>query len=65
MFQINNFTNNDDVRIVDAKGAFQIVEYKRDLSVTPATAQTAFFCNEMNVRNRSYAGSGSRALKHG
>ena len=52
MFQINNFTNNDDVRIVDAKGAFQIVEYKRDLSVTPATAQTAFFCNEMNVRKR-------------
>ena len=52
MFQINNFTNNDDVRIVDAKGAFQIVEFKRDLSVTPATAQTAFFCNEMNVRKR-------------
>ena len=52
MFQINNFTNNDDVRIVDAKGAFQIVEYKRDLSVTPATAQPAFFCNEMTVRKR-------------
>ena len=52
MVQINNFTNNDDVRIVDAKGAFQIVEYRRDLSVTPATAMTAFFCNEMNVRKR-------------
>ena len=48
MVQINNFTNNDDVRIVDAKGAFQIIEYRRDLSVTPATAMTAFFCNEMN-----------------
>lgn len=52
MIQINNFTNNDDVRIVDAKGAFQVAEYKRDLSVTPSTAMTAYFSNEMNVRKR-------------
>lgn len=52
MYQIRNFTDNDDVRIVDAKGAFQVVEYMRDLSVTPATAMTAFFSNQMNVRKR-------------
>lgn len=52
MFQINNFTNNDDVRVLDTRGAFQVIEYMRDLSVTPSTAMTAYFCNEMNVRKR-------------
>lgn len=49
MVEIRNFTNNDDVNIVDTKGAFQIIEYKRDLSVIPQTAATAFFCAEMDV----------------
>ena len=52
MFQIKNFTDNDDVRILDSKGAFTAVEYLRDLSVTPASAQNAYYCNEMNVRKR-------------
>ena len=52
MYRIQNFTNNDDVRIVDSKGAFQVIEYKRDLSVTPQTAMTAYFCNVMNIRKR-------------
>lgn len=52
MFKINNFTNNDDVNIIDQKGAFSVVEYKRDLSVTPDSAVTAYFCSEMNVRRR-------------
>ena len=33
-------------------GAFQTVEYLRDLSVTPNSAQNAYFCQEMNVRKR-------------
>lgn len=52
MFKINNFTNNDDVRIVDQKGQFTVAEYIRDLSVTPATAMHAYFCNEMHVRKK-------------
>ena len=52
MYTIKNFTNNDDVRIVDTKGAFMIAEYIKDLSVTPMTAMEAYFCNEMNVRKR-------------
>ena len=52
MFRINNFTNNDDIRIVDTCGAFTVVEYLRDLSVLPEQAQMAYFCNEMNVRRR-------------
>lgn len=52
MYRINNFVNNDDVAVLDSKGAFRVIEYKRDLSVTPSTAMTAYFCNEMNVRKR-------------
>jgi len=52
MFRVNNFTNNDDIRIVETLGAFTVVEYLRDLSVLPAQAQTAYYCNAMNVRRR-------------
>lgn len=52
MFYISNLTDNDDVRILDKKGAFTVIEYLRDLSVMPETAQIAYFCNEMNVRKR-------------
>ncbi|MBQ2920646.1 MAG: AIM24 family protein [Oscillospiraceae bacterium] len=52
MYRINNFTNNDDIRILDRKGPFTVIEYKRDLSVTPQSAAMAYYCNEMNVRKR-------------
>ena len=52
MYQINNFTNNDDIKILDSRGAFTVVEYRRDLSVLPENAMQAYYCNEMNVRKR-------------
>ncbi len=52
MYQIQNFTNNDDIKILNQLGPFMVVEYQRDLSVMPHEAQIAFFCNEMNVRKR-------------
>lgn len=52
MFAIKNFTDNDDVRVLGSMGPFTVVEYLRDLSVTPSTAMTAYYCNEMNVRKR-------------
>ena len=52
MFQIQNFTNNDDVKTFESKGPFTVVEYQRDLSVMPSDAQIAYFCNAMNVRKR-------------
>ena len=52
MFQIQNFTNNDDVKTLESKGPFTVVEYQRDLSVMPSDAQIAYFCNAMNVRKR-------------
>ena len=52
MFQVKNFTDNDDVKILDQKGAFTVIEYQRDLSVTPGSAITAYYCSQMNVRKR-------------
>ena len=52
MYQIRNFFENDDVKVIDSKGAFSVVEYQRDLSVLPQTAMTAYYCSQMNVRKR-------------
>lgn len=52
MYTIKNFTDNDDIKVLDSLGAFTVVEYQRDLSVSPDDAQLAYFCNEMNVRKR-------------
>lgn len=52
MYKISNLIDNDDVRVVDELGPFTVIEYLRDLSVTPSYAQTAYYCNEMNVRKR-------------
>jgi len=52
MYQLKNFLNNDDIQVINQLGPFKVIEYKRDLSVTPFTAETAYFCNMMNVRKR-------------
>lgn len=52
MYQIKNFFDNDDVKVIDSLGAFSVVEYQRDLSVTPQTAMTAYYANQMNVRKK-------------
>lgn len=52
MYKISNFTNNNDIRIIGELGAFKVIEYVRDLSVTPDTAEISYFSNLMNVRKR-------------
>ena len=52
MFKISNFTNNDDINITIEKGAFKVIEFKRDLSVTRDSAQGAYFASQMNVRKK-------------
>lgn len=52
MYNIRNFTDNDDVKLIDELGAFKVIEYQRDLSVMPHEAVTAYFCNKMNVKKR-------------
>jgi len=52
MYQILNFTNSDDVKIIDSLGAFSVIEYQRDLSVMPEDAMKAYFASKMNIRRR-------------
>lgn len=52
MYKISNFVGNDDVKELDRKGPFRVIEYERDLSVTPNSAIQAYYCSEMNVRKR-------------
>lgn len=52
MYQIRNFFNNDDVKVIDSLGAFSVIEYQKDLSVMPETAMQAYFASQMNVRKR-------------
>lgn len=52
MYKVKNFMENDDVRVIDSMGAFSVIEYQKDLSVTPDTAIMAYYASEMNVRKR-------------
>ena len=38
LYRVSNFTDNDDVKTLDQKGPFTVIEYQRDLSVTPGSA---------------------------
>ena len=38
MFRISNLTKNQNINFIDDLGPFQILEYKKDLSVNPYTA---------------------------
>lgn len=52
MYQISNFTDNDDVKILCQQGPFQVVEYQRDLSVSPSSAMVAYYSAQMNIKKR-------------
>ncbi|MCD7839309.1 MAG: AIM24 family protein [Erysipelotrichaceae bacterium] len=52
MFKISNFTNNDDIKIINELGPFQVIEYQRDLSVSPDDAIMSYYCQEMNIKKR-------------
>lgn len=47
MYQLSNFIDNDDIRTLAQLGPFQVIEYQRDLSVSPDSAQTAYFSSVM------------------
>lgn len=43
---------NDNIEVKQELGCMKILEYKRDLSVTPGSSVAAYFSSEMNVRKR-------------
>lgn len=61
MYQIKNFFDNDDVKVIDSLGAFSVVEYQRDLSVMPQNAMVAYYSSQMNVRRRQVVCDVSKA----
>lgn len=52
MYQIKNFMDNDDIKVIDSLGAFSVIEYQKDLSVMPQNAMEAFYASQMNIRKR-------------
>lgn len=51
--RISNFVDdNDNIIVVDEKGPFRVIEYERDLSVTPSESMIMYFSSKMNVRPR-------------
>ena len=49
--QIKNLTN-EERKITKQKGIFSVLEYARDLSVSPFNATSQYFMSKMNVRRR-------------
>ncbi len=52
MVTCKNLFENKNIEVVETKGDIKVIEYKRDLSVNPANAVTAYYASEMNVRKR-------------
>ena len=52
MFQLNNFYDNSNMKCVSQLGQYKVFEHDKDLSVSPYTAETAYFAANMNVHKR-------------
>ena len=56
MYTVNNFIGSDrtnpNIVIKDELGSFTVVEYEKDLSVTPETAAASYYSSLMNIRRR-------------
>lgn len=52
MIRTNLFQPTDAHKIIAQKGRYSLLEYEKDLSVTPVSASTAYFASKMNVRKR-------------
>ena len=52
MVTCKNLFENKNIEVVETRGDIKVLEYKKDLSVNPANAMTAYYASEMNVRKR-------------
>lgn len=52
MFQLNNFYDNNNMKCISQLGQYRVFEHEKDLSVSPYSAETAYFSSAMNVRKR-------------
>ncbi len=63
MTSVSNFLDNPNVVLREEQGAFQVIEYKQDLSVSLSTAMAAYYASKMNVRKRQVICDLSKAIK--
>lgn len=52
MVTYKNLYENKNIEIVETRGGVKVLEYKKDLSVDPASAMTLYYASEMNIRRR-------------
>ena len=52
MIRTNLFQSTDAHRITQTVGCFSVLEYDRDISVTPENAAEAYYASHMNVKKR-------------
>lgn len=52
MIKSNMLIETEARKVVDRKGCFTVVEYEKDISISPDDAQSAYFRSEMNFRKR-------------
>ena len=52
MYTTNLIENSESRRIIAKKNNFSVLEYIKDISVTPSQAEMAYFASAMNVRKR-------------
>ncbi len=52
MYQIGNLFDNKNVVCTAQLGQYRVLEHQQDLSVSPYSAETAYFSSKMNVKRR-------------
>lgn len=52
MVKTNLLSETEAKKVIEKRGRFSVIEYLRDISVSPSRAQEAYFASEMNVRKR-------------
>ena len=49
MISTNIYSETQARKVVKQLGCFSVIEYMKDISVSPQTAQTAYFMSKMGV----------------
>lgn len=57
MIRSNLLETSGSRSVVAEKGRFSVIEYEKDLSVSPYSAEMAFYSSNMNIRKRQVAAS--------
>lgn len=52
MYKISNLQENPNIKVISSLGNVRVLEYQRDMSVTPLTAATEYFSAQMDIRKR-------------